>query len=190
MLYYDAVSLAIQNTGAVAHYFLSANGIYDPDITGTGHQPIGFDQIMLFYEQYTVCASRLSIAFMCMSGSPYRMSISLAPDTTSISNSTQHVENGLLVSSAVQLAATQTSTPLHRLNYDCNVVSYFGRRNVQSLLDDPNLFGTSTSNPTEQVYFDVGGWLPYGLLGATTVSFDFVLSYDVVFWEPRKVASS
>jgi hypothetical protein len=30
------------------------NGLYDPDITGAGHQPYGFDQITPFFSVYTV----------------------------------------------------------------------------------------------------------------------------------------
>ena len=49
--------------GSTASYVYSCNGMYDPDITSTGHQPMGFDQWMAFYQHYTVLGSKLSCSF-------------------------------------------------------------------------------------------------------------------------------
>lgn len=35
-------------------YSFRLNSLFDPDLTGTGHQPLGFDQIKLFYTRYRV----------------------------------------------------------------------------------------------------------------------------------------
>lgn len=40
------------------------NGIYDPNITGIGHQPRGFDQFMDVYQKFTVVASQCTVQFM------------------------------------------------------------------------------------------------------------------------------
>ncbi len=37
------------------------NGLYDPDTTGVGHQPYGFDQLATFYKLYTVRNARVNI---------------------------------------------------------------------------------------------------------------------------------
>lgn len=38
-----------------------ANSIFDPDETGTGHQPNGFDQMAALYEKYIVLGSSMTI---------------------------------------------------------------------------------------------------------------------------------
>lgn len=38
-----------------------ANGLYDPDITGTGHQPMYFDNYAALYRQYRVTRSKISV---------------------------------------------------------------------------------------------------------------------------------
>jgi hypothetical protein len=39
------------------------NSLFDPDFTGTGHQPYGFDQIAALYDQYKVNAVSLKLTF-------------------------------------------------------------------------------------------------------------------------------
>lgn len=42
-------------TGLVgSQYAFRLNSLFDPDITGVGHQPLGFDQMKLFYAKYVV----------------------------------------------------------------------------------------------------------------------------------------
>lgn len=40
--------------GIAASYVFSFNSLFDPNLTGAGHQPAGFDQLMAIYEQYLV----------------------------------------------------------------------------------------------------------------------------------------
>lgn len=45
--------------GAASAYVLAANDLYDPNVTGTGHQPTGFDQYMAMYNKFVVYASKI-----------------------------------------------------------------------------------------------------------------------------------
>jgi hypothetical protein len=45
-------------TGAANSWALRGNGMYDPDVTGAGAQPSGFDQYMAIYKNYRVIGSR------------------------------------------------------------------------------------------------------------------------------------
>jgi hypothetical protein len=49
-------------TGFVSYQF-RANSIYDPDLTGIGHQPRGRDQLALLYEKYCVIGSKITVRF-------------------------------------------------------------------------------------------------------------------------------
>ncbi len=53
--------------GTVGQTF-STNSLFDPDVTGGGHQPMGFDQFANFYKQYTVLGAKISTTFICRGG--------------------------------------------------------------------------------------------------------------------------
>lgn len=63
--YCDFVKLDADAGGsavAVQHTFL-ANSVWDPDHTGTGHQPMGFDEMAAQYNHYVVLGSRITVHF-------------------------------------------------------------------------------------------------------------------------------
>jgi len=58
--YVDTVSLNAGSAAIVNHNF-SANGIFDPDTTGTGHQPLLHDEYALLYSRYRVTSSTIKV---------------------------------------------------------------------------------------------------------------------------------
>lgn len=61
--YVETVNLNAEAGGAPVNYHFSANSIYDPNITGTGHQPMGRDQFALLYDHYTVIGSKIKVTY-------------------------------------------------------------------------------------------------------------------------------
>jgi len=47
----------------VGNLNIACNSIYDPNLTGTGHQPYGHDTYAAIYNQYTVLASKITFRF-------------------------------------------------------------------------------------------------------------------------------
>lgn len=58
--YVDLISMTA-TSGAVATRQYVCNGMYDPDYTGTGHQPMYFDQLSAIYNHYTVIGSKIKV---------------------------------------------------------------------------------------------------------------------------------
>lgn len=46
---------------SLATYAFRANSLYDPNYTGVGHQPLGYDQAATLYERYCVVASKITV---------------------------------------------------------------------------------------------------------------------------------
>ncbi len=59
--YSDTKDLA--GAGIQQHVYRS-NSLFDPDLTGTGHQPMGFDELAAFYNFYTVNAFKVRATFI------------------------------------------------------------------------------------------------------------------------------
>lgn len=55
------------------------NGLFDPDISGTGHQPLAFDQFMSFYGRYEVKASKISAQILLNSNSQDPQFVAIYP---------------------------------------------------------------------------------------------------------------
>lgn len=51
--------VAINASAVPAVYVFRANSCYDPDLTGVGHQPMGFDELSALYSNFVVVGSRL-----------------------------------------------------------------------------------------------------------------------------------
>lgn len=49
------------STGVPHQQVFRLNSIYDPDLTGTGHQPVGRDQLATLYDKYRVFAVSYSV---------------------------------------------------------------------------------------------------------------------------------
>lgn len=49
--------------GATAVHIYRTNGLFDPDLTGVGHQPRGFDQLMPLYDNYVVIGAKITVRF-------------------------------------------------------------------------------------------------------------------------------
>jgi hypothetical protein len=190
MLYYEkGTQLSPLTGGGAVGYVFSANGIYDPNVTSTGHQPMGFDQLMALYEQYYVVSSTITIRFNAFQSLiPIPVAVYLSPDASVLTGASQIMENGLC-KSALLSGFSGTLSATTALTLSCDVPRYYNR-GKKAMLNDPELAGSAAANPVEQVYFIVTAWQALGDTATTTIHFDVILSYDVWFTEPRKLAIS
>lgn len=60
---YCDVQALTSTIGAVTSYIYRANGIFDPDYTGAGHQPMWRDNFAAVYDNYTVLGSTITVEF-------------------------------------------------------------------------------------------------------------------------------
>lgn len=193
-LYYDYGRSLTSVAGTTATWIYSANGVYDPDITGTGHQAMGFDQMMLSYEHYAVIRSKLTVNFANNSNYPVRVGVYLSPEPTAITSPEQLMENGLVKTIILDSKGGTSTAPgvsgrISSISLDCDVKNYFGKQKYSQLLED-NYSGSAAAMPAEQVYFNVFAFSSHSGAEGMQVLMDALISYDTIYYEPRKLTPS
>lgn len=63
-------------------YSFIVNNLYDPNFTGGGTQPIGFDQYAALYSRYRVLKAKIRITFVQRTTIPCRVGYYLSPQST------------------------------------------------------------------------------------------------------------
>lgn len=170
---------------------IAANGCYDPDQTGGGHQPLGFDQWSQFYNHYVVLGSKITAQltagnnnnnsdgaiFFC-----YLNDDGTIPTSVSalIEQGKAHytlVPGNLQTQRAVQVRNTYSAK------------KFF---NVKDVKDNLTRIGAATSaNPSDLAMFNIGfSAITAGSTFGGNWSIIVTIDYIVSFSEPRELAQS
>lgn len=139
--------------GSSGSHVWSANSIFDPNVTGVGHQPYGADQWAAFYNHYTVIGSRIHITVMPRSTVPdqasYVVSLSLEDDAV-VNNNIHHMieKTGAVTGYAGSAGG----------NSACKLTKSFSAKKFFNLTDVKDAGGIKadfTANPAEGAYYHV-----------------------------------
>lgn len=131
-----------------------ANGCFDPEASGAGHQPRGFDQLMALYEKYTVIKSTINVDFAwrdevaVTAKKQCTVGISLMNDSTALlGNNFDYQEDGY--TNYKCLAPSQTNAIRVSNSF---TPSFLGHKNP---LSENSLSGSVTADPLDQAFFHV-----------------------------------
>jgi hypothetical protein len=183
--YTDVVTTSLATTVGVSQVY-NLNSLFDPDRTGTGHQPYGFDQMSALYNRYRVLKTRWRI---CFSPSSLTYAISVIP------------MNGLLAASVTNLATFVTaaespravnweqgaSGQSHLISGQVPLNNLTGVTSTEYLADD-RFEAIVTASPSEVMVLQVVLYNPSG----STISINYVvdLYYEVDMHDPIIQAGS
>jgi len=165
----------------------SCNGIYDPYATGVGHQPSGFDQLMLMFDHFVVIGAKMIVTFVNNdTQDPMIVGIDIRDSTSGQFDSRVVIESGS--AKYASISPRDSGQNQVTLNYKINPSRFLGRSKP---LSDPQLKGSASGNPTEQCYFHVfGGNLDDQGTSGNEITANIVIEYQVVFIEPKQVGLS
>jgi len=170
--------------GAVATYVFRANDLFDPDFTSTGHQPMGFDQMMLSYNHFCVVKSRLKVVCSNKTNTtPITFCVRQDASSTPLTVIDRILEFGGLVTARIDTFGATTT--LLELGLDMSVLQGVSRSAITA---DPTLRGDAATTPTEVTYFHVQLWDTAA--ATSTGNFDIILEQLAVFLEPRDLVES
>lgn len=173
-------------SGASTAYVFTANGLFDPNITGVGHQPRGFDQYMGLYNYYTCVASRIVLRASPAASETLNLMVGLCPlnNSTANSDSIDYLESqGCLF----EFLRPGTSSAAKKLQNEVDLKSWY---DVKSPVDDESLRGNNGTNPSRQVYWHVWASAITSSGNPTALECTVLIEYDVIFSGPNEVTSS
>lgn len=179
--YGDAQPSSSSIAGAAVMYSWTCNGMYDPNITGTGAQPRGFDQIMPFYDHYVVIGAKCVVTFQNDSEEPVRVGI-LIRDVSSVSQQSPDTIQEYRHKRTITLdGITRGGRSFGTVSYKVNPNKFLSRSHP---LSDDQLKGSALTNPAEQCFFQT---FAYALDGVSiaTVRAQVRIEYTAVFIEPK-----
>lgn len=185
LTYYDNALTINPSVGTVAQYVFCLNGLYDPNVTGTGHQPNGFDQMMSLYHYYNVIGAKCTFtvrnkdttysmyagAFVHQSSSP----------TLSIS---EIMENGNGVYSLLSPSGIEGSKQSMTATWSAR--KWFG---TKRLIGEDSYQALKTANPSNAAYLVI--WAAGR--NAEDVQFaelDVRIDFITVFTQPEYLLAS
>lgn len=181
--YSDNFSLTT-TSGIVSSYVFAANGLFDPNVTGTGHQPMGFDQMMLSYEHFVVTKAMIQVTFRNVSSATTpTVAIRVEGALTPITSIQQILEFGLLTTATLEGKAVQGDNQTLRCKVDLRRF-----QGLNNLSDDPEQRGNINANPTELTYFHVQAWDTAG--NTSSINCDVIMEFHAEFSEPRTLTQS
>jgi len=158
----------------------SANGLYDPDTTGIGHQPRGYDQIMQMYDHYVVTRAKIEV----WGGTIGVASVLSIRVRDGVDIASFDLKDVIEDSNGVYKVTGQFSPGYVCLEVD--VPKFLGRTNPMA---DPQLKGSDVAIPAEGAFFHVSA----STLDAVEGSLNNVIvriTYDATFIEPKLPVSS
>lgn len=185
--YSDVYTLSTSGTAPVGNIF-RMNSVFDPDFTGTGHQPLYFDQFAAVYSRYSVLGSKITATYSQSSSDtdlspkgPYRIGITSNNDGSFASNA------GTLIEQNKTAFAV-----LGRENGGSNVKTltntYSPFRDIGLTADDDTVGASVTTNPGT-VYWayvwcnDIGGF-------SGDVQVTVLIEFRVKFLRQNSIAGS
>lgn len=185
MRYSDRILLT-STSGTIGSYIFRANSVFDPDLTATGHQPMGFDQWTSLYNHYVVVGARITVQPVTDSGqnTAAAYGVNLQADTPlAYTDFTGFIEAKQGTTKYLVGGASVMPKPIYS--------SYSAKKffNLKDIKDNLTRIGAPTgANPGEGAYFVVY----YQILTATTDVQWFTCTIDyIVDWsEPRMLTQS
>jgi len=191
-LHYSDTILFGSLAATYRNYVFRANDCYDPDLTGTGHQPMLFDQYMTLYNNFCVLSSTIKAQWCPQSNVatllPCAATLSVQ-DTSTPSYSYVYGINELAnTHKRQQCYMTMPSIPISQQTI---YASYNGKKNLNKEFElDVANWGTAGASPTTVQYYVFTQMSPDFTINSSASAVKFDIVYKVRFFRPNTLGPS
>lgn len=179
--YGDTMSFTAINLNA--HQF-RLNSVFDPDYTGAGHQPKGFDQLAELYNRYIVTGCKVEIDASCLDTTANILAIEANDDSSLFTRVDELVESARVSYKVLSPATGQDRARLKR---------YYSMKRLsgkKSVIANNDLDASVTTNPSDIYYLNVYVGQIDGSFAAVHTDFIIKLTYYVTFLDRVNIGQS
>lgn len=178
---------------ALNSYVFSATNLYDPNTTGIGHQPLGFDQMMAKYDHFVVMYARITVRYM-----PVGVTNVIAPyvhilrsdggaETSNYTDVVHWLETNPGVKQlGVLYSGGGANNPINALHKSYDARKQWKVKNPAAL---DKLIGSDASGPSDNTYFEVTVGSVQGN-NPDPIPLLVTIDYWAQFIEPKLIAQS
>lgn len=187
--YCDVYTLT-SSSNAIAKQYMRMNSLFDPDQTGTGHQPYYFDQLAALYGRYHVLGSKMTAEF------------SLLPSAIATAQPSGPVLIGVVGDDSASTTTTvstmlESSSCKHALLNSANggpnvkvlTLTYAPYRELGLSSDDDTVGSDVAGNPAKQ-WYGLAWIAETGLSSASSCTVKIQVEYYVKFSQLKDISGS
>lgn len=190
MKYNQDINVTVDGTVG-ANYLFRCNSIYDPDQSGTGHQPLTHDQWQNFYQFYTVIGAKITCRFVAIEDTDITQAVNAS---TNVGVTTIHSPGDTILSPAEFMENNRTTyglvcaqKPITSITKKFSAKNFFGYSKV---IDEADLGAAFGSNPANEAFWQLKFW-PVNANGVNRrVAVNIAIQYICVLRERVNVGGS
>lgn len=184
-VYSDASRLVDPGLASCGTYVYSLNGMYDPDISGIGGQPTGFDQYMQLYEEYTVLKAKVTA---CVINSDTTLSqlagINVCNSAATSSDPNVYLRNMCMGFRILDKYGDGSGVTTWTFEVDIDKLS------TRNIWTDDAYSANSGNNPTQQWFLHIWNIAYDGSSNASPCVWTLKIEYLCAFRKPIQAANS
>lgn len=182
---YASEQIATTTTTTLRLYQFRSNSLYDPDLTGTGHQPMGYDQITNFYTNWRVYGVKITVEGLMLTGNTAgclligfnRSSVYYPADLPTAREDRDY-----------KCIVVNNEKPFKFTRY-FDIAKSLGMSKTEFWGDDGLMGNVSGTNPAKVPALNIM-WQNLDQSTSTGWNFTAKLEYYVMFSEPRQMGGS
>lgn len=184
--YVEKVPMSTMTTLGSWSYAFRLNSVFDPNFTGTGHQPNGFDQWAAFYGKYRVLGGSWRVTF-ANSDATYPVDL-VAVERANDNSVDSNVQSYLQEPRSHYAAASTRGAPAVSLSSSFQNQKLLGLDSKE--FADQDYAALVTTNPAVQTWLMLFAQVFNSELSNADQSIMVEIWYDVVFYEREELDPS
>lgn len=182
MKYADA--FFFNNVNGPVTYRYNLNSVFDPNRTGTGHQPYGHDSLAAIYNRYRVISCRYAVSFVDTAGNYVQCAVLPANEEVAALTISEIRENP-----RARYVLQSPQAPTRSVKGNVYLPSLVGRNKAQYMADDRYQAQTGSS-PAELAIMNIFFQRQDDSVNTISGPLNIMLEYTVEWFDVKNLAQS